>query len=101
VSTWAFASDFNEGLRLARQRYFDLYVLDNWLPDGSGACLCRVIREFDPNTPILFYSAVGYERDIQEALRSGAQCYLVKPISPDDLEQAVARLTSPVDAMGF
>src|SRR5262249_40759718 len=44
------ASDFVEGLRLARQGYFDLYILDNWLPDGSGVELCQRIRAFDPNT---------------------------------------------------
>jgi DNA-binding response OmpR family regulator len=68
------------------------------LPDGSGIGLCRAIREFDPYTPILFYSAAAYERDIQEALRSGAQAYLVKPVKPEDLEQAVAKLTSPPSA---
>jgi two-component system, OmpR family, copper resistance phosphate regulon response regulator CusR len=91
----SFARDFDEGLRLARQWYFDLYILDNWLPDGSGVGLCRLIREFDRRTPILFYSAAAYEHDIQEALQSGAQAYLVKPVVPDDLEKAVARLTSP------
>jgi len=89
------ARNFGEGLRLAKQRYFDLYILDNWLPDGSGIGLCRAIREFDPHTPILIYSAAGYARDIDEGLRSGAQAYLVKPVSFDDLEQAVGRLTSP------
>jgi DNA-binding response OmpR family regulator len=93
-----FARDFDGGLRLARQGYFDLYILDNWLPDGSGIGLCRAIREFDPYTPILFYSAAAYERDIQEALRSGAQAYLVKPVKPEELEQAVAKLTSPLSA---
>jgi DNA-binding response OmpR family regulator len=91
-----FARDFDGGLRLARQEYFDLYILDNWLPDGSGIGLCRLIREFDPYTPILFFSAAAYERDIQEALGSGAQAYLVKPVKSEDLEQAVSRLTSPV-----
>jgi DNA-binding response OmpR family regulator len=91
-----FAHDFDEGLRLARLGYFDLYILDNWLPSGSGIGLCRLIREFDPYTPILFYSAAAYERDIQEALRSGAQVYLVKPVEPDDLEQVVTKLTSHV-----
>jgi DNA-binding response OmpR family regulator len=90
-----FARDFDEGLRLARQGYFDLYILDNWLPNGSGIGLCRLIRGFDPHTPILFYSAAAYERDIQEALRSGAQAYLVKPVPLDELELMVARLTSP------
>jgi DNA-binding response OmpR family regulator len=86
------ARDFNEGVRLARIGYFDLYLLDNWLPDGSGAELCRLIREFDPYTPIVFYSAAGYARDIREALRAGAQEYLVKPVSPGDLKDAVAQL---------
>lgn len=88
------SSDFDEGLRLARQRDFDLYILDNWLPGKSGVELCRAIREFDQDTPILFYSAAAYERDIQEALRAGAQAYLTKPASTQAVRQAVALLIS-------
>jgi CheY-like chemotaxis protein len=91
-----FARDSNEGLRLARQLCFDLYILDNWLPDRSGVWLCRAIREFDPYTPIMFYSAAAYDRDIKEALQAGAQAYLVKPVTLAELEQAVARLISAV-----
>ena len=98
---FTFAHNFDGGLRLARRGYFDLYILDNWLPDGSGIGLCRSIREFDPYTPILFYSAAAYEYDIQEALSSGAQAYLVKPVQPNDLERAVARLTSPEGERDF
>jgi len=93
-----FARNFDDGLRIARRGYFDLYILDNWLPDGSGIGLTRAIREFDPHTPILFYSAAGYAQDIDEALRSGAQAYLVKPVKPEHLKQAVAHLTSPVNS---
>jgi DNA-binding response OmpR family regulator len=89
-----YARDFGDGRRLARQRYFDLYILDNWLPDGNGAKLCRLIRAFDPYTPILFCSTAGYARDIREAMRSGAEEYLVKPVFPDEFRQAVARLLS-------
>jgi DNA-binding response OmpR family regulator len=92
--TLIYAHNFDDGLRFARRGYFDLYILDNWLPDGSGAELCRLIREFDPHTPILFYSACAYARDLQAAFNAGAQAYLVKPISSDDITQAVARLTS-------
>src|SRR5215475_14156955 len=77
------ARDFDEGLRLAYLRYFDLYILDNWLPDGSGVEMCRLIRGFDPHTPILFCSAAAYAGDIREAKRAGAQEYLVKPVIPD------------------
>jgi DNA-binding response OmpR family regulator len=93
------ARNFNEGLRIARQGGFDLYLLDNWLPDKSGVELCRAIREFDPHTPILFYSAAAYERDIEQAIRAGAQDYLTKPIHPDELKQAVVRLISVTGEM--
>jgi DNA-binding response OmpR family regulator len=88
------SSDFDEGLRLARQWDFDLYILDSWLPGKSGVELCRAIREFDSDTPILFYSAAAYERDIQEALREGAQAYLTKPASTQVVRQVVERLIS-------
>jgi DNA-binding response OmpR family regulator len=86
------ARDFTEGLRIARQQYFDLYIFDNWLPDRTGIELCRHIREFDPHTPILFYSAVGYARDIQEAFSVGAQSYLVKPVRLNELKRVIAQL---------
>jgi OmpR-family two-component system manganese-sensing response regulator len=58
---------------------FDLYILDNWLPGGSGVELCLEIREHDLTTPIMFYSGAGYDTDREQALNAGAQAYLVKP----------------------
>jgi len=95
------ARDFNEGLRLARQRYFDLYILDNWLPGGTGVELCRQIRKFDPHTPIVFLSAVAHESDVREAFAAGAQIYITKPNIPCELEWAVARLTLASSKMAF
>src|SRR5262245_35292142 len=95
------ARDFGDGMRLARQRYFDLYIIDSWLPDGSGAELCRLIRRFDPHTPILFYSACAYARDLQAAFSAGAQDYLIKPVSFDDITRAAARLTSVAPETAF
>jgi DNA-binding response OmpR family regulator len=90
------ARNIDEGLRLCRQRYFDLYILDCWLPDGSGVGLCGLIREFDPHTPILMYSAAGSERDKQNALRAGAQTYVMKSGDFGEFKRAVAQLTSVV-----
>jgi len=88
------ASDFDEGLSLAQQQKFDLFILDNWLPDRSGVELCRIIREFDPHTPILFCSSAAYGSDISEAMHAGAQGYLIKPVSCDDFKRAVVQLIS-------
>ena len=80
------------GVALAGSQHFDLYLLDSWLPDGSGLDLCRQIREFDKATPILFYSAAAYEIDRAEAIQSGAQAYLVKPSQPSELCNLVTSL---------
>lgn len=74
---------------------FDLYILDNWLPDGSGIDLCKTIRTADSQVPIIFTSAAAYSTDIDRALSSGANRYLVKPYEPLSLEKVVKELLSP------
>ncbi|PWT88100.1 MAG: hypothetical protein C5B55_13665 [Blastocatellia bacterium] len=85
-------STIANGIKLAVEHNFDLYLLDSWLPDGSGLDLCKRIREFDTFTPILFYSAAAYEVDRDNALKSGAQGYLIKPSQTSDLCDMVASL---------
>lgn len=85
------AHTFDQACEKIREKDFDLYLLDNWLPGGSGVELCRKIREFDHETPIIFYSGAAYETDRQEALSAGAQVYLVKPSDIDKLVETVKR----------
>lgn len=80
------------GVALAGAGDFDLYLLDSWLPDGSGLDLCQQIRQFDKTTPILFYSAAAYATDHALAMKCGAQAYLVKPSQPSELCDLVADL---------
>ena len=80
------------GIALAGAGEFDLYLLDSWLPDGSGLDLCQRIREFDQTTPILFYSAAAYASDQEMALQCGAQGYLTKPSQPSELCRIVSEL---------
>jgi two-component system response regulator QseB len=83
-----------DGIKLAEQYDFDLYLLDSWLPAGFGLDLCKRIREFDALTPILFYSAAAYEIDKDHAINSGAQGYLIKPSHSSELCDIVASLIS-------
>ena len=85
-------STIESGVALAGTEKFDLYLLDSWLPDGSGLDLCERIRQFDKTTPILFYSAAAYATDHDLAMKSGAQGYLVKPTQPSDLCDLVTEL---------
>jgi DNA-binding response OmpR family regulator len=77
--------------KIAHER-FNLYMLDYWLPGGSGVELCRKIRESDPSTPIVFYSGAAMEVEREEALAAGAQVYLVKPADVSMLVETVKRL---------
>jgi DNA-binding response OmpR family regulator len=86
------AKGVGDGLTIALQRGLDLIMIDNWLAEGSGVMLCRYIRVFDQDTPILFHSAAAYETDIQEALEAGAQDYITKPADPERLLRTIREL---------
>ena len=84
-----------EATRLIGPRSFDLYILDNWLPDGSGVALCKTIRGVDDNVPIIFTSAIGQRHEIDVAIRAGADRYLVKPYEPETLVRTIKELLGP------
>ena len=86
------AENNNNALFLAQSNKFDLYIIDNWMPGGSGVDLCKKLREFDSHTPVLFYSGAAHERDMHEAFSAGAQGYLTKPVDNDELIKEVFRL---------
>jgi DNA-binding response OmpR family regulator len=89
------ANTVGEGLKMARAERFDLYILDSRYPDGSGVDLCRQLRLFDKQTPVVFHSGLEGESDIRDAMNAGAQAYLVKPIGIDELEGSIERLLAP------
>lgn len=73
------AQTADEGLAMARTKPFALILLDIGLPDKDGLELCREIRRFDQQTPIVFYTAFAELLDQEEATRAGAQGTLRKP----------------------
>ena len=85
----AAAGGYREGLRLARAGGFDLILLDYQYADGTGEELCRLIREFDPRTPILFFSGVD-PKLLGAALSCGAQGFVLKPHF-GDLQREISR----------
>ena len=68
-----------EALRKIRREHFDLYLLETRLPDGDGFELCKLMRDFNPETPIIFYSGDAGEVHRQKGLAVGANAYLAKP----------------------
>lgn len=81
-----------EALTTAQLEFFDLYLIDGWLPGMSGDGLCQRIRNFDSRTPILFYSGAAFQSDKERAYASGAQGYVVKPAKDNELISEITRL---------
>ena len=94
----ASAQTAEEGLRLARANSFALILLDIGLPDKDGLELCREIRRFDQQTPILFYTAFAELLDLEEAARAGAQGCLRKPEDTPRLGEIARRLIEETGA---
>jgi len=86
------AGSVAEGLELAREINFDLYILDVRLPDGTGVDLCQKLRTLNAKVPILYYSAYGDEADHEDALRICGDAYLKKPVCIADIQETIARL---------
>jgi DNA-binding response OmpR family regulator len=88
------AEDGRAALDLARQRRFDLVILDLMLPGLDGLTVCRAIRKDSPNrsTPILMLTARREETDKVLGLDSGADDYLTKPFGVRELMARVRAL---------
>jgi two-component system KDP operon response regulator KdpE len=78
------ATTAGEALMKAAMRPPEAIILDLLLPDGSGTDVCRELRTWSA-VPILVLSAVGEEREKIAALDAGADDYVTKPFSGDEL----------------
>jgi DNA-binding response OmpR family regulator len=87
-----------EGLTNARENSYALILLDIGLTDMDGLALCREIREFNPHTPILFFTAYAPLLDHEEAKRAGAQGCLRKPEDTQRLVPAIRTLIDQTEA---
>jgi DNA-binding NtrC family response regulator len=78
------------GLRKLEDRPFDLMLLDVSLPDRNGIELLREIRSRDPYLSVILITAFGSIDMARAAFKSGAQDYITKPWSNDELVAQVS-----------
>ncbi len=79
------AYDGTMGVRMALENEFDLIILDVILPYINGFEVCKQIRQFKKEVPILMLSALGTVSDKVQGLENGADDYLTKPFHFDEL----------------
>ncbi|MFC1635472.1 response regulator transcription factor [Planctomycetota bacterium] len=97
------ALDGLEAERAVAERPFDLILLDLMLPKISGEQLCSKWRQEGLQTPIIMLTAKGQEHERVGGLNLGADDYVTKPFSLEELLariNAVLRRTDPARAVG-
>lgn len=98
------AADGPQAEALVARRRFDLILLDLMLPKISGEQLCREWRRQGLTTPIIMLTAKGQEQDKIAGLDLGADDYITKPFSLEELLariRAVLRRTDPARSVGL
>lgn len=86
------AYDGEEGSYMARTNKYDAIVLDHSLPIKNGLEVCDEIRGFGSTVPIIFLSVIGDVKRKITALEKGADDYMTKPFSFEELKARVKAL---------
>lgn len=83
------ASNGNEGFERFKENSYDLILLDWMMPELTGLELCTKIREINTEIPIIFLTAKDTVQETIEGLKSGANDYIKKPFSFEELLERI------------
>jgi DNA-binding response OmpR family regulator len=79
------AEDGNKGFDAFHKGTYDLLLLDVMMPNKDGLTLAKEIRVTDKNVPIIFLTAKSMKEDTIEGFNAGADDYITKPFSMEEL----------------
>jgi two-component system OmpR family response regulator len=89
-----------EALELFQKNEFNICIIDIMMPEMDGITLAKEIRKKTQNIPIIFLTAKNLKEDIIEGFKTGADDYITKPFSMEELlyriEAILRRATEPV-----
>jgi two-component system chemotaxis response regulator CheY len=83
------AGDGLEAVKATQDHEFDLILLDWNMPKMSGIDALKKIRESGKKTPVIMVTTEAERSRVIEAIKTGANDYLIKPFSPDQLAAKV------------
>jgi DNA-binding response OmpR family regulator len=81
-----------EALDLIAEQQPDLIITDIMMPYASGLEIVGTVKQSARKTPIIVLSAMGQENVVLEAFNLGADDFISKPFSPNELSMRVKRL---------
>jgi two-component system chemotaxis response regulator CheY len=92
INDAAEAGDGMEAVKALQAGEFDLILLDWNMPKMSGIDTLRSLRQAGNKTPVIMVTTEAEKSRVIEAIKAGANDYLIKPFSPDQLAAKVKNL---------
>ncbi len=86
------AEDGQQSIDLYQSLNPDLVTMDITMQGLDGIAAVKKIKAIDPETNIIMVTSHGQESMVMEALKSGAKGYMLKPVTPDKLKEAIGRI---------
>lgn len=81
--------DGNEGYKEFLKNKYDICVLDVMMPKKDGFALCKDIKQVNPDMPVIFLTAKALKEDVIDGFKLGADDYITKPFSMEELTYRV------------
>lgn len=85
------APDGREALQKISEHDFDLIITDVMMPFASGMEIISAAKKKNYKIPVIVLSSMGQENTVVEAFQLGADDYMIKPFSPNELSMRVKR----------
>ncbi len=93
------AENGRKGYEKATSRLYDLIISDMRMPDIDGLAMFEMLKATGIKTPVCFVTAYGSVTGAVEALKIGAYDYILKPFSPEVIEELIRRTFALTDAV--
>jgi two-component system chemotaxis response regulator CheY len=92
------AGDGAEGVKMALSQPFNIILMDWNMPNMLGIDAVKAIRQAGLKTPILMVTTEGERQNVITAIQAGANSYLVKPFTGDDLRERIEQILAQFSA---
>lgn len=90
------AIDGRDALKQLDAHDFDLVITDIMMPFTSGLEIIGLVKKRGKNIPVIVLSAMGQENIVVEAFKLGADDFITKPLSPNELSMRIKRFETMV-----
>ena len=93
-------SDGEKAYKSFEKNRYDICILDIMMPNKDGFTLAREIRMIDPEMPIIFLTAKSMKEDVLEGFSVGADDYMTKPFSMEELIYRIEAILRRTQGIG-